>query len=242
LKLIVILEAGGRAIIEGIVFVVADVLDDGTVPLTNGLTVVAGAVDEVPANDDTGGDAEMTFPVEGVVDAGNNEAPTDAGKGTEDGGEGTVGTKEDDGVAEEEGNTVGGAVVGGAVAGGAVAGGAVAGGAVAGGAVADAGEGAVTAVLPTTPSCRPIQRREYLNKNHRNTAITTTNAKYIHEFILYIMNLFVSTATSTSGASDFDPFKHVTLHIIHRKIRRSYTGRFGFCRRDHRRRRTHNRS
>ena len=54
----------------------------GTGPFANGLMVIAGAEDDVPANDDTGGDAEITFPVEGVVDAGNNDSPTDAGKGT----------------------------------------------------------------------------------------------------------------------------------------------------------------
>ena len=69
------------------------------VPLTNGLTVVRGAVEDVPSNDDTGGDAEMTLPTEGVVDAGNNDAPTDAATGTErdDGDERDVGDERDDG-------------------------------------------------------------------------------------------------------------------------------------------------
>ena len=47
----------------------------------------------------------------------------------------------------------------------------------------------VTAVSPTTPSCRPIQRREYLNKYQSATAITTINAKYIHEFITTISSI-----------------------------------------------------
>jgi hypothetical protein len=57
LKLIVILDAGGMVIIEGIVFV-PEPMTPGIVPLTNGLTVIAGADDAVPDNDDTGGDAK----------------------------------------------------------------------------------------------------------------------------------------------------------------------------------------
>ena len=224
----------------------------------NGLTVVAGAEDEVAANDDMGGDAEMTFPRAGT---GNKAAPTESAGGTAGDGvnvdagvapgprteaapgpgteaaatgpgpeAGTEGTTEAAAGEGMEGTTEGIEEA--------------AGEGTEGTTEADP-EGAVTAVSPTIPSYRPIHRRKYLNAYHNTIKNTMSNAKYIHEFMtisIIYRNLFVSATTRASAIGNMSTFKHISLHAIDCRSRRNggtNNRRFRFYDSTIRRHRTH---